>query len=111
VLTTKKGLDFKKAKAGVSYYETVLQVVDRINRRDTAGEAKAADRYRRAIAKPRQPFSPNFEPTKKRKPVDPEMKWKLAARKRFPKKTTQVGDAYQATAIPDLGTEPDKLEH
>jgi hypothetical protein len=113
VLAVKKGLDFKKAKAGVSYFETVQQVVERINRRDTAADAAAADRYRRAIAKPRQPFSPNFEPTQKRrgrKPIDPELKMKLAARKRFPKKTSQVGTDYQATDIPVVGAKLDKLE-
>jgi hypothetical protein len=112
VLTPKRGLDIKKAKAGMAYYETVLEVVERINRRDTAGEAAAADRYRRAISKPRQPFSPTFEPTQRRrgrKPQDPEQKWKLAARKRFPKKASQIGDDFQATDIPSLGAERDNV--
>lgn len=110
VLAPKSGIDVKKAKAGVDYYERVLDAVDRINRRETSGEATAADRYRRSISKPRQPFSPTFEPTQKRrtrKPLDAEQKWKITARKRFPKKSTPIGEEYQATAIPLVGTQQD----
>lgn len=110
VLAPKSSVDVVKGKAGVDYYKTVLEAVERINRRDTAGEATAADRYRRSIAKPRQPFSPTFEPTQKRrsrKPMDPEQKWKITARKRFPKKSTPIGEDYQATKIPKVGEKCD----
>lgn len=105
---------------GEDYYVRIKDVIDRINERRNTAESSAADLYRRAISKPAKMPSPNFEPTFRRKrrkvaeqassepnirnsssssPIKLDLSWKYSGAI-FPKKSSRVGDEYQATSIP-----------
>ena len=124
VLATRKDLNFEASEAGKDYYVTIKDVVDRINERRNSIESSAADLFRRTVSKlcKNKPPSPTFEPTfrrKKRKaedvaapksinpsksPTKLDLSWKKAGGDIFPKKSSRVGNEYQATSIPQAGS-------
>ena len=122
-------MDLMSSIPGTDYYIRIKDVLDRINKRENAEEATAADRHRRAISKPKPTPRPiakieddddrkyhkeeeTTTPSKHQqrrkvvtpqKPASPDVSWK-DGRKHFPKKSSQIGEEYQATKIPAAGT-------
>ena len=117
-MAANKDLDFQTSILGEDYYVRIKDVIDRINERRNSVEASAADLLRRAISKPVKLPAPSFEPTFRRKrrkevaeesspkpissPTKLDFSWKEGG-EIFPKKSSRVGDEYQATIIPQAG--------
>jgi hypothetical protein len=107
IFATRKDLDEKTGEEGKDYYTRIKDVIERINLRKTHGEASLADKYRRAISKPnyRTRLSPLRRKTGSLSTNSPklDLSWK-DGRKRFPKKSSMIGDGYQVSAIPSVGS-------
>jgi hypothetical protein len=112
ILATKKDLDLETSKEGKDYFVRIKDVIEHINQQKKStehinqqkksAESTAADRYRSAKSKQearrlRLPKKVEYGSPK----VD--LSWKDGG-KRFPKKTSSVGDDYQATSIPVAGS-------
>lgn len=126
VLATRSDLDLETSQLGEDYYVCIKDVIDRINEKRNSFESSAADLYRRAISNlgdDKQEATPNFQssfrPDKRRKveewaaphskapsksPIKADLSWKNAGGDIFPKKSSSVGDEYQATNIPEAGS-------
>ena len=124
VLATRKDLDFETCRMGEDYYVCIKDVIDRINERRNSYESTAADLYGRAISMVEEEgnkhASPNFEPSirpdkrqkveewdaphQSKSPIKVDLSWKNAGGDLFPKKSSSVGDEYQATNIPETGS-------
>lgn len=104
ILAPTEKLKLHSSVLGEDYYDRITDLVERINRRETSVEAAAADKYRRAVAKAMQEqhFQPeNFNASarirKKAKTTRVSILgiddgWKEEGRRRFPKKTSSIGE-------------------
>lgn len=102
ILATSQDLDLKTSKVGSDYFVRVRDVIERINRRQNVAESTAADRYRRAISKPDFLFQPknrlaHSSPKLGSPKID--LSWKDGG-KRFPKKSSSIGEDFQVSLIP-----------
>jgi hypothetical protein len=106
-LTTRKDVDIARSEQGKDYYVRIKDVVDRINLRNCDFEATLADRFRRAISKPK--LQTKLSPTKRNTvrlslvSAKPDLSWKDGG-KQFPKKSSMIGEDYQVSTIPAAGS-------
>lgn len=120
VFATKKDIDWTTSRNGEEYYTSIKDVLERIDERRTTDEAIAADIYRSAISKPVEFSVSDVEPTlpqkrpkeaeeESNKPQEPilprDNPSKAEGSKRetgeiFPKKSSRIGEEYQATSMP-----------
>lgn len=127
MLATQNYLEDGQGEEGEDYYNSIKDVIDRINERRNSVESSAADLFRRAHSRPVKTHSPSSsepEPTfrpKRRKaegggtptllmksptksPHKLDLSWKNAGEDVFPKKSSSLGDEFQATQIPEAGS-------
>jgi hypothetical protein len=103
VMATTKDLDLETSKEGKEFYVRIKDVIERINLRRNAVESAAADRFRRAISKPDiQTLSTPGRLAQRLTKNKMDLSWKDGG-KRFPKKSSVVGDDFQASSIPIAG--------
>jgi hypothetical protein len=111
-------VDQKRAKRNIDYYDRIKLVLERVEERRNSDEAKLADRYREATRDDQKKIEISTNPVvrPRRGPGRPpklstslpprnmvDISWKDGGTS-YPKRCSQVGDEYQVSSIPPVGS-------
>ena len=112
VLATKKNFDVESSTEGVDFFATVADVIEFLTKKEEPEEKEQRSIRRRTVTKLFDPtYSPSFRRQRRKKtppvpvPKSPQvdLTWK-EGRNHFPKKSSSIGEQFQATDIPEAGT-------